>query len=196
VCANLAIKFNMIYISVYQLIKQHIEDETCWGKALMETQRIKELKGLKNLSRDDSQEETYTAANYKQSVVLDMIKATIMEKRTNQQYVILEGVCNSVKLVNEADRNELGLMDELLQIENNIGEIRGIIGLQYSVEPETIDEKDIVIQPAEVKQEEAKVEAPGEGAEGAEPAEANPEDGEKKAVVFNPLEYNWTMSRI
>ena len=27
-CANLAIKYNMLYISVYQIIKQHIEGKT------------------------------------------------------------------------------------------------------------------------------------------------------------------------
>lgn len=27
-CANLAIKFNLLYISVYQLIRQHIEGNT------------------------------------------------------------------------------------------------------------------------------------------------------------------------
>lgn len=30
-CANLAMKYNMIYISVYQLIKKHIEMETSYG---------------------------------------------------------------------------------------------------------------------------------------------------------------------
>jgi hypothetical protein len=31
-CANLAIKYNMIYISTYQIIKQHIEGNSSWGK--------------------------------------------------------------------------------------------------------------------------------------------------------------------
>jgi len=33
-CSNLATKFNMLYISVYQLIKHHIEKCTAWGKKL------------------------------------------------------------------------------------------------------------------------------------------------------------------
>ena len=33
-CANLAIKFNLLYISAYQLIRQHIEGQTEWGKKL------------------------------------------------------------------------------------------------------------------------------------------------------------------
>ena len=33
-CANLAIKYNMLYVSVFQLIKEHIEKQTPIGKAL------------------------------------------------------------------------------------------------------------------------------------------------------------------
>jgi len=31
VCANLALKYNMLYISVYQLIKEHVTKDTEWG---------------------------------------------------------------------------------------------------------------------------------------------------------------------
>lgn len=34
-CSNLAIKWNMIYISAYQLIKQHITQQTEWGHKLL-----------------------------------------------------------------------------------------------------------------------------------------------------------------
>lgn len=34
VCANLALKYNMLYISAYQLIKKHIECDTKWGQEL------------------------------------------------------------------------------------------------------------------------------------------------------------------
>lgn len=34
-CANLAIKFNMIYISAYQIIQQNIKNNTDWGKLLV-----------------------------------------------------------------------------------------------------------------------------------------------------------------
>lgn len=33
-CANLAIKYNLLYISVYQIIKHHIENNTQFGKKL------------------------------------------------------------------------------------------------------------------------------------------------------------------
>jgi hypothetical protein len=40
-CANLAIKYNMLYLSAYQLIKNHIENSTEWGKKLLMTKRNK-----------------------------------------------------------------------------------------------------------------------------------------------------------
>lgn len=42
-CANLAIKYNMIYISAYQIIKHHIEGNTEWGKKLLASKRTKEI---------------------------------------------------------------------------------------------------------------------------------------------------------
>jgi hypothetical protein len=33
-CANLAIKYNMLYISAYQVIKDNICNKTEWGKRL------------------------------------------------------------------------------------------------------------------------------------------------------------------
>jgi hypothetical protein len=42
-CANLAIKYNMIYISAYQTIKHHIEGNTEWGKKLLAGKRTKEI---------------------------------------------------------------------------------------------------------------------------------------------------------
>jgi len=42
-CANLAIKYNMIYISAYQIIKHHIEGNTDWGKKLLAGKRTKEI---------------------------------------------------------------------------------------------------------------------------------------------------------
>jgi hypothetical protein len=43
VCSNLAIKYNMLYLSVYQLIKAHITGNTSIGKALMATRKTREL---------------------------------------------------------------------------------------------------------------------------------------------------------
>lgn len=37
--ANLAIKYNMVYASVSQVLKQHIETKTDLGKALLATKK-------------------------------------------------------------------------------------------------------------------------------------------------------------
>lgn len=42
-CANLAIKYNMIYISAYQVIRQHIEEGTEFGKRLEATKKAKDI---------------------------------------------------------------------------------------------------------------------------------------------------------
>lgn len=48
---------------------------------------------------------------------MDLINHTVAENRTNQKYIILEGVCNSAKLTTDADKAELRLQDELHDIE-------------------------------------------------------------------------------
>ena len=60
---------------------------------------------------------------------MEMLRSTITEKRTNQKFVILEGLCNSHKFQSEEEKLELRNMDELWQIERHIGEIKAIIGL-------------------------------------------------------------------
>ena len=42
-CSNLALKYDLIYISAYQLIKQHVTQQTEWGKKLVATQRTKDI---------------------------------------------------------------------------------------------------------------------------------------------------------
>jgi len=42
-CANLAIKFNMLYVSVYQLIKENIEKRTPLGKKLLASHQPRAL---------------------------------------------------------------------------------------------------------------------------------------------------------
>ncbi len=74
---------------------------------------------------------------------MQLLKETIASKRSNQKYVILEGLCNTSKLVDEDDKLELRFMDEFFDVEKSIGEICGVIGLQFGYEPEQVDEKEI-----------------------------------------------------
>ena len=85
-------------------------------------------------------------------------------------------------------------MDELFCIEKAIGEISGVIGLQYHLEPtnfmdekwEEFDTPVVEAKPAKIIDEDGnEVDAPV-----TEP-EIN-EDGEVKAPKFNPAEFKWT----
>ena len=42
-CSNLAIKYNMLYLSVYQLIRKHIKNQTPIGKKLAASKNEKQL---------------------------------------------------------------------------------------------------------------------------------------------------------
>lgn len=64
-CSNLAIKRNMIYISVYQLIKEHIEKESEWGKKLCATKKPKFL-NIQSRAKDEFNELEFSPAHYEQ----------------------------------------------------------------------------------------------------------------------------------
>jgi hypothetical protein len=63
-----------------------------------------------------------------------LVQHTIAERRTNQRFILLEGLCNNAKMENEMDKLSLRYMDEIFAIEKNIGEISSVISLQYEVE--------------------------------------------------------------
>ena len=186
-CANLAIKYNMIYISAYQIIKQHIEGNSEWGKKLLTTKRDREI-SLTTQVRDEFNEAEFSPVHFDQQVVMDLLKETIASKRTNQGYVLLEGMCNNPKLSNEEDQMELRLMDEFIDIEKNLGSIKAVIGLQFAYEAEAVDEANLEWEkfPEGAPVEEAK---PAEGEDAAEG-----EEGAKKAPAFKPEQYQWTIT--
>lgn len=71
---------------------------------------------------------------------MQLLKETVAAKRTNQKFVLLEGLCNSQKLSQVDDQLELRFMDELFSIETILGEVKAVVGLQYAQEPELEDE--------------------------------------------------------
>jgi len=75
-CSNLAIKFGMIYISVYQQIKEHIERDTDWGKKLLLTKRNKGIL-LTTQVRDEFNEAEYSPVHFDLTVVMAMLRDTI-----------------------------------------------------------------------------------------------------------------------
>ena len=105
---------------------------------------------------------------------------------------MLEGFCNSGKLINDEDKLELRYMDELFMIEKQVGEVQAIIGLQFNSEKEYIDEDEVekIVFEEEIVQV-AKAQFDGE--EGEEPVEQAPvDDDEAKAPVFDVKANEWT----
>ena len=74
-CSNLAIKYNLLYLSVYQLIRQEVLAQTELGRALAESKRAKSMDFgpvVKNV--DPYEEREYSAVNYDQNLVMELVK--------------------------------------------------------------------------------------------------------------------------
>lgn len=195
-CANLATKYNMLYLSVYQLIKQHICGQTAIGKQLEACRKPKNLSEHIRIAdgiKDEFCEAEYSAVHFDLVVVMKMIQATIAEKRTTEEYILLEGICNNIKLESEDDRLSLRYMDELFAIEKVIGEVAAVISLQFK-EQETnfVEDRFEVFEVPVVEEKPAKVEGE-EGEEENEPAPVE-EEGDAAKPKWDPSEFKWTIT--
>lgn len=74
-------------------------------------------------------ESEFSPVHYDEKLVKELINKTVTEQRTNQKFVILEGLCNSKNLSNVDNQMEFRFMDEFFSIEQSIGEVKGIISL-------------------------------------------------------------------
>jgi hypothetical protein len=193
-CANLAIKYNLIYISVYQLIRKHIEGNTEFGQQLLATKKPREIK-INSQTKDEFQEVDYSAIHFDLPLVLRLIKTTINEVLRNQKYILLEGLCNSSKLAKEDDILELRPMDELIEIEREIGEVEAVVSLKFNQEKEVIEEEELEYEefPEPPPEEEKKVEGEGEGEQEQPPPEEDEGEGNKKEN-FKVEDYQWTIT--
>ena len=202
ICANMGIKYSFMYISVYQLIKQHIETGTAYGKRLQATRKPKglDLRLGEGAGKDEYSEETFSAVHYDLDLVVELVCHTInQQRRPYQSFILLEGLCNSAHLTEEEDRLEMRFMDELFMIEKHIGEVQAVVGLQFESESEYIEENDIEYEVfaapevVEVKRRPAGEEGEeGEAAEEQPPAEGD--DGEKKKPTFKVEDWKWTVT--
>lgn len=195
-CSNLAIKYNMLYMSVYQLIRQEIAAATPLGQALLNSKRAKALDfGPVGKAEDSFDEASFSAVHFDQTLVMELMRQKIGEHRTTQRFILLEGFCNSNKLESRDARLQLRFMDEFFAIEKTIGEVVGVISLQNEKEQSTFD-----ISPAEIQepvQEEVKEAPPkkAEGEEGEEAEEAPAEEGEEpKVPKWDPKKFRWTVT--
>jgi hypothetical protein len=125
-------------------------------------------------------------------LVVELIRQTVAKVRTTQRYILLEGFCNSGKLILDDDKFELRHMDELFMIEKYIGEVQAVIGLQFNSEKEYIEEYEIRYE--EFPEPEAvpeKVRGEGDEEEEQPPAE---EEEEKKQPAFKIEDKKWTIT--
>ena len=138
-CANLAIKYGMLYLSVHQLIKKEIQADTALGQALSAS---KSLKSLNSAKEDEFDEYKYSAVHFKSGLVMQLVQKTIAANRTTQKFILLEGLINSNKLESTEEQLEMRFMDEFFAIEKNIGEVNSVISMQFVKEDtQFIDDK-------------------------------------------------------
>lgn len=91
---------------------------------------------------------------------MELLKYTVNKEQTSEKLILIEGLCNSEKLVNEDDQLEMRYMDELQAIEANIGDIAGVLGLQFALVHEKLPEDQVQL---EVFDENDKKERPKSG---------------------------------
>ena len=74
--------------------------------------------------KDEFEEEDFSAVHFNLDLVVELVCHTIaQQRRPHQGFILLEGLCNSARLLGEEDRMELRFMDELFMIEKHIGEV-------------------------------------------------------------------------
>lgn len=189
ICSNLAIKYNMLYLSVSQLIKKQIDDSTSWGKLLVASRKNKSL-------ADSCADEQFLPVHFDQELVIKLIQHTVAEKRTNQSYIILEGLCNNKALGKEDDKLALRYMDELFQIEKHLGEVSAVISLQEEAESDRFadDKWEEFEEPVKEEPKPKQLDDDGNPIDEEEAEPAAEDDGEPKKPKWNPAEYKWTIT--
>lgn len=86
-------------------------------------------------TKDEFDEAKYSAVHFASTLVMELVQNTIAANRTNQKFILLEGLVNSNKLESPEERLELRYMDEFFAIEKNIGDVFAVCSLQFKSEP-------------------------------------------------------------
>lgn len=164
------------------------------GKRLILTKRPQPID--LGSAEDDHKEQMYSAVHFDQSLVIELVQQKISENRTSQKFVLLEGVCNSSKLCNDANRPEMRFMDEFFAIEKNIGEVSAVINLTGEEEKtQFIISSDNYEEIVEHKEEEKKVELDEDGnPKEPEGGDDGGDDGADKKPVWRSTDYRWTVT--
>lgn len=69
VCSNLALKYNMLYLSVYQLIKEHVTKKTELGIKLTATKKVRKFNPKFQGARDNFDERGFSPVHYDLALV-------------------------------------------------------------------------------------------------------------------------------
>lgn len=83
--SNLSLRHKFVYISVYQLIRKHIKEETEFGKRLVESRNKQRTIALDYTMKDEFEEVEYSAALYDPQLVLEVVKSRIDEVKDNEK---------------------------------------------------------------------------------------------------------------
>lgn len=149
---------------------------------------------------DAHDEMQYSAVHFDLHLVMQMLQETIAERRTNQRFILVEGLCNSNKLADPAEQLTLRFMDEFFLIEKSLGEVTAIVSLTFNKEENfSADESKLkweeFPEPEAPPEKVQKFDEEGNPIEEEEAAEV-PEGGEEeeKVVKFKPEEYKWTIT--
>eukprot|EP00831_Metopus_contortus_P046645 TRINITY_DN374_c0_g1_i5.p1 TRINITY_DN374_c0_g1~~TRINITY_DN374_c0_g1_i5.p1 ORF type:complete len:314 (-),score=80.26 TRINITY_DN374_c0_g1_i5:42-983(-) len=187
ILASLSIKYDFLYLNIFDAIKEEIEMGTKMGKLLLQTKKPREL--LPEIS--SAEDVKYSPVHFDRKLIIDLVKSKIALKRTNQMFIVIDGFVNSHKLKNLEDREELRPMDELFAVDKEIGEIKTMLNLtreEYDkVEDDRVPEKpekiEKPVEKEEDKENKDETEQPPEKTEEGDPSDKPP---------FHPEDFYWT----
>ena len=184
ILTNFSIKYDFLYIPLHTIIKTEIHNNSEIGK---------ELKRTRKFRNTVEKTEEYCPVHYETKLLIALVKDTIKKLRVEEKFVLVDGLLNTNRLKEENDKMELRVIDELLVIEKDIGEIRAIIRLTYD-DYENIADDRVAVKKVIEEKKEAKEEVKEEIKKEDEEEVAPPPQEEEKEdkPKFNPDDYAWT----
>jgi hypothetical protein len=72
----------MIFISAYQVIREHVTNNTAWGKRLIAGKKSKAIDASLQV-RDEFNEAEFSPVHFEIADVMQLLKETIASKRTS-----------------------------------------------------------------------------------------------------------------
>ena len=168
---NLSLKYSFLYLPVPDLIKREIERKTPLGIELIRTKKVQE-----NISDCDP----YCSAHYEQKLICRLLKENINKAMGKYKTAIIYGYLSAYKLTGWEEQQQFRVMDELFNLEKELGAIRSVIDIVK-------DKFELVLNnrtPEKIKIKIKPVVKLSPGVEGEEKKEENEEPQENKGNVL------------